>query len=93
MIGFKYRRKAGDGVSFMGGGLRSSVIFGVMVKNERLRKSSGWTEGDAKVETVCAADLIARSEAVRFDLNDPRRGKDREAAKGLGGVESSGHDL
>lgn len=41
MVGFRYRRKAGGGVSFIGGGLRSSVIFGVMVNNERVRKSSG----------------------------------------------------
>lgn len=39
-----------------------------------MRKSSGWTEGVANVETDCAADLMARKDAVRFDLKvDPRR--------------------
>lgn len=50
-----------------------------MVNRERVRKSSCWIGGVAKAETVCAADLIARNEAVRFDLNvDPRRGNDRD---------------
>lgn len=43
---------------------------GVIVKRERVRKSSGWTDGVAKVETDCAADFIARNEAVRLDLKE-----------------------
>ena len=46
----------------------------MIVKRDRVRKSSGWTEGVANVETDCAADLMARKDAVRFDLKvDPRR--------------------
>lgn len=67
----------------MGGGRRSSVISGVIVNKDRVRKSSGWTDGEAKVDTVWAADLMARSEAVRLDLNvDPKRGNDRDEGAG-----------
>ena len=62
----------------MGGGRRSSVSSGVIVKIARVKKSSGWTDGVAKVETDCAADLIARNDAVRFDLKeDLSRGNGR----------------
>jgi hypothetical protein len=72
----------------MGRGRRSSVNFGVMVNSDRVRKSSACTEGVAKVDTVCAADLIARKEAVRFDLKlDFRRGND---GKGLGDLVVAG---
>jgi hypothetical protein len=60
-----------------------------MVKRDRVRKSSGWTEGVAKVETECAADLIARNDAVRLDLKvEPRRGKDPNEADRFAGVDS-----
>lgn len=68
----------------IGGGRRSSVNFGAKVNRERVRKSSWWIGGVANVDTVCAADLMARSEAVKFDLNvDPRRGNDRVALEDL----------
>jgi hypothetical protein len=41
-----------------------------MVNKDRVRKSSGCTEGVVNVETDWAADLIARRDAVRFDLKD-----------------------
>ena len=78
MVGLRYRRSAGEGGSCIGGGRRSSVNWGAIVKRDRVRKSSGWTEGVANVETDCAADLMARNDAVRFDLNEYlSRGKDR----------------
>jgi hypothetical protein len=47
-----------------------------MEKRDLVRKSSGRTEGVAKFDTVCAADLIALREAVRLDLKvNPSRGK------------------
>lgn len=88
-MGFKYRRKAGDGGSCMGAGRRSSVISGVMVNKDRVRKSSGWTEGVVKVETDWAADLIARRDAVRFDLKDDLKlGNARADAVRLAGTVS-----
>jgi hypothetical protein len=50
----------------------------VIVKRDLVRKSSGCTDGVAKFETDCAADLIALSDAVRFDLKvDPNLGNVR----------------
>ena len=49
-----------------------------------MRKSSGWTEGVANVDTECAADLIARNDAVRFDLKvDPRRPNEADRFDGV----------
>lgn len=88
-MGFKYRRNAGEGGFCIGGGRRSSVSSGAIVKSDRVRKSSGWTEGVVKEETDCAADLIARNDAVRFDLNeDFRRGKVRNEADCFSGITS-----
>ena len=50
----------------------------MIVKRDLVRKSSGCTDGVAKFETDCAADLIALSDAVRFDLKvDPSLGNVR----------------
>lgn len=49
--------------SSVNGTLGSSVII------ERVRKSSGRIVGAAKFESAVAADLRARSDAVRLDLN------------------------
>jgi hypothetical protein len=90
VIGLRYRRKAGDGGP-LSRGRRSSVSSGVIVKRDRVRKSSGCTDGVAKFDTDCAADLIALSEAVRFDLKlDPNRGKPRDVVLFL--VDTEGGD-
>ena len=62
-----------------------------MVKRDRVRKSSGWTDGVANVETDCAADFMARRDAVRFDLKlDPRRPNDADRLAGtVSGVAGS----
>ena len=59
------------------------------MNSDRVRKSSGWTEGVVKVETDCAADLMARRDAVRFDLKDDLKlGNDREDAVRFDGTVS-----
>lgn len=74
VIGFRYRRSSGVGTSNSTGGILSSVngIFGsVMI--ERCRKSSGMIGGPVKLDSdradERAAILIARIDAVIFDLN------------------------
>lgn len=62
----------------MGIGRRSSVSSGEKENNDCVRKSSGWTDVLVKLETVCAADLRTRKDAVRLDLNViPSLGNDR----------------
>ena len=70
MIGFRYRRKAGSGVSSDGRGRLSSVNCGEMDSRDRDKKSSGGTVGTAKLEKDWAAERILRNDAVRLDLND-----------------------
>lgn len=73
--GFRYLRRAGEGGSSDGGGRLSSVNSGAKEKIERVRKSSGLLVGvvAARLDTVWAADLRARSEAVRFERRDEVR--------------------
>lgn len=73
----------------MGSGRLSSVNFGVIVNRDRVKKSSEWTDGVAKFDTVCAADFMARNEAVKFDLKvDPSRGNGRDELGDLGDAAS-----
>lgn len=53
-----------------------------------MKKSSECRDGVAKFDTVCAADFMARNEAVRFDLKDPSRRNDRDGVGDLGGAAS-----
>lgn len=71
VVGFKYRLNAAVGVSSRRGGMRSSVkgTCGSMERIDLVRKSSGVIGGGARLERDRAADLMARKDAVRFDLN------------------------
>lgn len=70
MVGFRYRLRAGVGVSSSRGGIRSSVngTRGSMEIIDRVKKSSGVTIGVVNAENDRAADLSAFREAVRLDL-------------------------
>lgn len=70
VVGFRYRRKAGVGMSSSRGGMRSSVkgTLGSMAMIDLVRKSSGVIIGVVRLEIDLAADRRARSDAVRFDL-------------------------
>jgi len=71
VVGFKYRRRAGVGVSSNLGGIRSSVngTRGSIEMIDRVRKSSGVIIGAVRLESDFAADRSAFNEAVKFDLN------------------------
>lgn len=71
MVGFKYRRSAGVGVSSRRGGILSSVngTRGSSVMIDLVKKSSGRMVGAARLEMLFAAERRARREAVRLDLN------------------------
>lgn len=76
-MGLRYRRSAGVGASTRRGGILSSVngTFGSIDMMDLVRKSSGVIIGVVRLENDFAADLKARSDAVKFDLNaDLRRG-------------------
>lgn len=89
-IGFRYRLNAGEGGRSVGTGRRSSVNSGEKEKRDRVKKSSDWTDGLAKLETVWAADLRARKEAVRLDLKvNPSFGNDRPRPVELASLESN----
>lgn len=80
VVGFRYRRRAGVGVSSSRGGIRSSVngTRGSIEMIDRVKKSSGVTIGVVRAEKDRAADLRAFNEAVRFDLKaDLRLGDSR----------------
>ena len=85
VVGFKYLLNAGVGVSSRRGGILSSVkgTRGSSVMIERVRKSSDLIVGAARLLSAVAADLSARSDAVRFDLNADFLGL------GVGGEDSS----
>jgi len=88
-VGFRYRRSAGEGGSGVGAGRRSSVSSGLKEKMARVRKSSSRkVVGVAKLETVWAADLRTRREAVRLDRKEEDVLDWREGRLGLdkGGV-------
>lgn len=76
----------------MGTGRRSSVNSGENANNDCVRKSSDWTDELVKLETVCAADLRARREAVRLDLKVvPSFGNDRLPPVELSSLEFNGN--
>jgi hypothetical protein len=76
VVGFRYRRNAGVGVSSSRGGMRSSVkgTCGSIVIMDLVRKSSGVIRGVVSDENDFAAERKARSEAVKFDLKADFRG-------------------
>lgn len=75
VVGLRYRRSAGVGVSSSRGGIRSSVkgTCGSIEIIDLVRKSSGVIIGVVRAENDFAADRKARNEAVRFDLKADRR--------------------
>lgn len=89
VVGFRYLLNAGvatpSPISSSLGGILSSVngTRGSSVMIERVRKSSGRIVGAARLLSAVAADLSARSDAVRFDLNADFLGF------GVGGEDSS----
>lgn len=77
VVGLRYRRNAGVGVSSNLGGIRSSVngTRGSIVMIDLVRKSSGVIIGVVMLDIDRAAARSAFNEAVKFDLNaDLRRG-------------------
>ena len=70
VVGLRYRRRAGVGVSSSSGGIRSSVngTCGSIEMIDRVRKSSGVIIGGERLENDLAADLNAFNEAVKLDL-------------------------
>ena len=76
VVGFRYRRRAGVGISSSRGGIRSSVngTCGSIEIIDLVRKSSGVTMGAVRVENDLAADANTRKEAVRLDLKADLRG-------------------
>lgn len=85
VVGFKYLRRAGVGVSSSSGGMRSSVngTRGSIEMIERVRKSSGVIIGAVRLEKDLAAERSAFRDAVRFDLNaDLRTGSPRSIVFG-----------
>ena len=71
VVGFRYRRRAGVGVSSSLGGIRSSAngTGGSIDTIDRVRKSSGMIIGLVRLENDLAANLRAFKEAVKLDLN------------------------
>ena len=53
-----------------------------MANGDWVRKSSGWMDEVVNADTVWAADLMARSDAVKLDLKDPSRGNGRDDRDG-----------
>lgn len=91
VVGFRYRRSAGVGVSSNRGGMRSSVngTRGSMEMIDRVRKSSGSIVGVVRFESDLAAERNAFSEAVRFDLKaDLRRGDSSSTTEGVNNTSS-----
>ena len=77
VVGLRYLRRAGVGVSSSRGGIRSSVkgTFGSIEIIDLVRKSSGVIIGAVRLDSDLAADRNALSEEVRLDLKaDLRRG-------------------
>lgn len=76
VVGFRYRRSAGVGVSSRRGGMRSSVkgTAGSMEMIDLVRKSSGVIIGVVMLDSDFAAYRSALREAVRFDLKADLRG-------------------
>ena len=80
VVGLRYRRRAGVGVSSSRGGMRSSVngTCGSIEIIDRVRKSSGVIMGIVRPEIDLAAMLKALSEDVKLDLKaDLRLGSSR----------------
>ena len=69
VVGFRYRRRAGSGGSFKGGGRRSSVNGGDIGSKERVRYSSREIAGAVKLERERAAVRSIAKDAVKLDLN------------------------
>ena len=64
-----------------------------MVKNDCGRRSSGGGAGVVNRDIVCAADLMARNEAVKLDRNvDPRPGNERGGGDGVGDFATVGSE-
>lgn len=53
-----------------------------MANGDWVRKSSGWIDEVVNADTVWAADLMARSDAVKLDLKDSSRGNGRDDRDG-----------
>jgi len=81
VVGLRYLRKAGVGVSSRRGGIRSSVngTLGSMVIIDRVKKSSGVIIGAVRLEIDFAADRRAFRDAVKFDLNADLRREDTKS--------------
>ena len=76
MVGFKYLRNEGVGISSNIGGIRSSLngTRGSKDGTDFWRSSSSVIIGVLMLEMLFAADRKAFKDSVRFDLRTDRRG-------------------